>query len=345
MDIKVNLISILATTGIFNSLFLSIFLFTKKSRNTISNRLLSLILLLFAIKIGYASLELQYWSAAYIYFFYTKISVTAYLCLAPSFVLYIRSLIDKDFRPDRKSVLFFLPALIYCFNPYENFFWENHGFFAVQTIFMGFSLLGGIELYQLWKSIKESNIIGNRKIFNWLLLLEMGMVLVWGTAFGSFLYELTAFYAVAVYLLIKIVIGDFKSITAGWQVKTSHHLAKTDLVIRLNVLMTTQKVYTDSSLTLPKLAQMLSVSLHALSREINAYYNQNFTEYINSYRIEEAGKLLASDSYDNYTIESIAFDCGFNSLSSFNAAFKKQMNSTPSQYRISRKKSLSVSYI
>jgi AraC-like DNA-binding protein len=344
MEVKTSIIYFLTATGIINTLFLSLFLFRKKSRNPIANKLLSLILLLFTIKIGYATLDMQLIPWAFFYTLYTKIAVIGYLCLVPVFLFYINAVTNKEYRPGRKEALYFIPAFLYGINPFESFFWSNHGFYSLQMVYCGFTIISVVKLYRLWKSYRQSKIPSNKKIFTWLVLFQLGMIFIWWTAIGAFIYELTAFYSLAFYALVQIVIGDFKNISAGWQHRIADLEPKTDLIIRLNTLMSTEKVFLDSSLTLPLLAQRLKVTLHVLSHEINTFYNQNFTEYINSFRITEACKMLSSDLFDNLTIEGIAYDCGFNSLSSFNAAFKKMMNCTPSQYRMEKKNSLSISY-
>jgi len=344
MELKANLMYFLTATGILNTIFLAVYLFRKKSRNPLSNKLLSIILFVFAIKIGYATIDQQLWSWGFVYTFYTKLAVTGYLVLVPLFIFYIDSLINKEFKPSGKAFLYFMPAFLYAINPFEEFFWSHNGFWGLQILFTGFSTISVYKIYSLWKQHRTSNIPANRKIINWLFMLQVGLLFIWWTAIGAFIYELTAFYALAFYFLIKVVIGDFKIINQGWQNKLVEIEAKTDLIIRLKHLMTTEKVYLDSSLTLPRLAQRLNVSLHLLSHEINSFYNQNFTEYINSFRIEESCRMLSSDIYDNLTIEGIAYDSGFNSLSTFNTAFKKKMNCTPSQFRMDKKKSLSISY-
>jgi AraC-like DNA-binding protein len=343
MEYQSNLMYFLTATGILNTLFLAVFLFSQKSRNLLSNRLLSAILLMFAIKIGYASLEQQLWSSGFIYFFYTNLAVTAYLCIVPLFILYINSVCDKDYKPSGTTYLFFLPALVYAIYLFAFGSLTAQAFYLMQVFFLSFSLYSGYKLVKLWMQFRQNH-SPNRKLMNWLLMIQFGIMVVWATAFGPFVYELTAFYSIAVYLLIKTILGDLKTINLGWQNKSVISEPKIDLIIRLKAVMETEKIFMDPGLTLPKLAQKLSVSLHSLSREINTYYNQNFTEYINSFRIEEACKMLSSDIYDNLTIEGIAYDCGFNSLSSFNSAFKKQMNLTPSQFRMEKRQSFSVSY-
>ncbi|MFN7330206.1 MAG: helix-turn-helix domain-containing protein [Bacteroidota bacterium] len=49
--------------------------------------------------------------------------------------------------------------------------------------------------------------------------------------------------------------------------------------------------------------------------------------------MEESKRLLHLVEFKNQTIASIAFEVGFNSLSSFNTAFKKETGETPMAYR------------
>jgi len=97
--------------------------------------------------------------------------------------------------------------------------------------------------------------------------------------------------------------------------------------------MTEEKPYFEGDLTLQKLADRLSISPHHLSQIINDKIGQNFFDFINSYRIEEAKKLLLDPRGELLTILAISEETGFNSKSSFNNAFKKYTGQTPSQFK------------
>ena len=72
---------------------------------------------------------------------------------------------------------------------------------------------------------------------------------------------------------------------------------------------------------------------HVVSQIINEQLSYNFNDFINSFRIEEAKKMLNDPGMKNITVASIAYDSGFNTLSAFNTAFKKFTGLTPSQFR------------
>jgi AraC-like DNA-binding protein len=98
-------------------------------------------------------------------------------------------------------------------------------------------------------------------------------------------------------------------------------------------LMETEKPYTDGDLTIQKLAERLMIPAQHLSQTINEQLNQSFSEFINTYRVEEAKRRLLDAKKKHYSILAIAEEVGFNSKSSFNAVFKKHTNTTPSEFR------------
>ncbi len=99
---------------------------------------------------------------------------------------------------------------------------------------------------------------------------------------------------------------------------------------KLSEILKETKVYLEPDLTLQKLAAILGVKSHYLSQVINQFHNRNFHEFINTYRIENAKKLLKETTLK---IEAVAYDSGFNSISTFNTTFKKATNLTPLKYR------------
>jgi len=100
---------------------------------------------------------------------------------------------------------------------------------------------------------------------------------------------------------------------------------------RLTYLMAMENIYKDFDLSLESLALMMSITPHQLSQFMNERLNTNFRNYINSYRIEEAKKILVANPEKN--ILTICYDVGFNSKSTFNLCFKKYTSMTPSEFR------------
>jgi len=91
-------------------------------------------------------------------------------------------------------------------------------------------------------------------------------------------------------------------------------------------------LYLDPELSLKTLAETLSIHPNLASRIINDGLQQTFSDCINHYRVEAVIKKLKNHKNDKSTFLAIAFDCGFNSKTTFNRVFKKQAGKTPQQY-------------
>jgi len=95
-----------------------------------------------------------------------------------------------------------------------------------------------------------------------------------------------------------------------------------------------KKLYLHSGLSLDDLLIETGIPKHHLSQVFNAYFGKTFYQYIAELRIQEAISRIEDD--DNITLESLAYECGFNSKTSFNRYFKELVGMTPSEYRASR---------
>jgi AraC-like DNA-binding protein len=98
-------------------------------------------------------------------------------------------------------------------------------------------------------------------------------------------------------------------------------------------LMQKEKPYLEPELSLNQLAAQLSVKPKILSQVINEKLGHNFFDFINTYRIEEAKRLLSGSEDPKITVLEVLYEVGFNSKSSFNTLFKKNTGLTPSDFK------------
>ena len=105
-----------------------------------------------------------------------------------------------------------------------------------------------------------------------------------------------------------------------------------DYEAALAAFMQKSRIYLDPDLSLEVLATRMKMSRHHLTQLLNEKLEKNFYSFINEYRIGEAIDRL-NDPLLQVNILSLAFDCGFNSKSSFNNYFKKITGTTPTAYR------------
>lgn len=102
--------------------------------------------------------------------------------------------------------------------------------------------------------------------------------------------------------------------------------------LQLEALMSKEKPYLEPDLTLRSLAQRLNIPSNHLSRLLNEGFDQNFAEFINTYRLETFKAKVADPAQRQLTILALAYDSGFNSKTVFNTFFKKTMGMTPKAY-------------
>lgn len=98
-------------------------------------------------------------------------------------------------------------------------------------------------------------------------------------------------------------------------------------------LMKAEKPFLDPELSLVKLSGMMNVSTHILSYIINNAFDENFYQFINRYRIEEAKKQILNPEMNHLSLLGIGFEVGFNSKTVFNTTFKKYTGQTPSEFK------------
>ncbi len=95
----------------------------------------------------------------------------------------------------------------------------------------------------------------------------------------------------------------------------------------------TKKPYLNPEFSFQMMVDDLGISRQYLSQVINSGQKKNFYKLINEFRVEEVKEKLADPKYGKYTILGIAFECGFNSKTSFNRIFKEETGLTPTAYK------------
>jgi AraC-like DNA-binding protein len=104
------------------------------------------------------------------------------------------------------------------------------------------------------------------------------------------------------------------------------------ILTQLEMVMREQKPYLNADLSLDQLATLVSTTPKRLSQCINGL-GQNFFDYVNTFRIEEAKRIFMHETDPRLTILEVMYRCGFNSKSSFNTLFRLKTGQTPSTFR------------
>lgn len=101
---------------------------------------------------------------------------------------------------------------------------------------------------------------------------------------------------------------------------------------KLHEHLRNSKIYLKPTLSLELLAKETNIPKHHFSQLLNVHLGKSFYQVIAEYRINHAIDILEKAD-DQFTIESLAYECGFNSKTSFNRYFKEKTGLTPSDYR------------
>jgi AraC-like DNA-binding protein len=133
-----------------------------------------------------------------------------------------------------------------------------------------------------------------------------------------------------------IIVFDNESANAPAMI--IHPKLQDEIISNLEKLMSEEKIFTKTSLTLFELANELNTNRSYLSKVINDNYKINFHTFINNYRVEEVKQCLIDKEFDKFNLDGIAEKCGFVSSSALCKVFKKVTGETPSQYKNSVRK-------
>lgn len=334
MDIN-SIILIICGAGVIQSIFLSVFILSSR-RIQFEERLL-LGLLLFAI-------SLRLIKSIGWYFFsiedplFLNIGFSAHGFIGPLLVIYFAKK-SHLLTGLQYQILICLPAIaLFSMSPFLtlNKFWYVGGykFLLYYTVF--FLLLAG---YYLWVIYRKRKIY-----FPWYRNLYLGVSIFCIAYFTNYIFGLNPyiagpiFYAFVIYFISFIIFTNQEIFTPLGDKKKYKNINLTPDQIanhgqRISNVMDHQKPYLKSEFSLSELSELTAIPKHLLSRFFSENLNQSFSDFTNAYRIEKAKELLQSTSHVNHKIAFIAYESGFNSISSFNAAFRKQVEMSPSEYK------------
>jgi AraC-like DNA-binding protein len=335
----------LSIAGILNGAFLAVFLYLLPTGNIKANRILASLILVVSIKISYAINLYSLKLGDYPQFVYYAITMAAYYLIGPLLYLYLKAITSKDFAFKPIHAVFLAPLvaiILFEILPTDNYaVWVE----ISQIWYFLFLVLSGIRVYDVRNN---PDIKLKYADTHWMNATLISATLIWISVNFLIFTEFNRFYLLEIGLIFTVTLymQAYLAFRKFWNKKASETIdeKKTELTYtnseeaseimkRLDEIMISKEAFINPNLNLPTLAQQIETTPHKLSEAINSTRKVNFTAYVNSFRIQKAKELLQSDEYQKFTIASIAYDCGFNTLSTFNLAFKKNTNSTPNEYR------------
>lgn len=327
--------------GVLLGLLLSIFLWSYRKGNILANQILCILILILSFRIG-KSVFMELGNGIDLRLIF--IGLSTQLILGPLFYLYTKVLIVPNYKLTKHQLihfLLFIPAFIFGFLITKDLVKQlpTSFFIILFAVYYGHYL---VYLLVALKNIFAAKETQKSETLKWLKILVATLMAIW------LIYVLNLFEDLVPYIIgpiaysILIFTTAFLAFKNGYIEKigtikyktTAVEQGEADLLYsQVLTLIKDEKQFKNNSISLKSLSKDLKTSPQKLSMAINSNFNNNFNVFVNSYRIEAAKKMLHDQKYTHYTIATIAYEVGFNSLSSFNEAFKKQTKQTPVSYK------------
>lgn len=102
---------------------------------------------------------------------------------------------------------------------------------------------------------------------------------------------------------------------------------------RLLELFEKQEIFRKQDLKITQVSALLQTNRTYVSTLINSEFGFTFSDFVNSYRIAAARKLLSDSKQQNYSLNYVSEACGFGSVNSFIRIFREKEGITPGRYR------------
>lgn len=174
-----------------------------------------------------------------------------------------------------------------------------------------------------------------------IIALSATFLIHWITYAGIFKFRLSKDQEEIRALIKKWKSGSVKpsiSTSPGSDEKRTPSLTEENLYFKkLETLCVDEQIYLDNTLDRVQVAEMLGISPGYVSQLVNTITGDNFSTYINRYRVEAVKVMIADAEFDNYSLLAIGLESGFSSKTTFHTAFKKLTGMTPNVYRKTHK--------
>ncbi|MBF4517406.1 AraC family transcriptional regulator [Flavobacterium sp. ANB] len=348
MDTGKELLFFFSALGAFNGIILGVYFFFFTKKKYLTNYFLGALLFALSIRIG---------KSVFVYFdpalpkMYLQFGLTACFFIGPCLYYFLRSAVEEiQVMPKSwKLILLFWGIVIVSVGlvfPYENYpeLWTHYFIKAIYFQWAVYIVFSGFASRRVLKKIisrKDKTtpaemwfgmlFLGNFLLFLFYFLAIMG-------ASGATYISGAVVFSFILYLIISILLYRKKTddlFLLNAQKNSGKKIEENEAVIlfgKLKSIMNEKGLYKNPNLSLQDLAQEINISSHQLSQFLNNNLGKNFTSFVNEFRINEACRIITSN--DKLTLESIGYDVGFNSKSTFFVAFKKHTGTTPLNYQL-----------
>ncbi len=337
----------LYSIGAAQALILAIALW-KKEVNSLSNRILAIWLLFLCFDLTVKAISLN--STNYGFTLSYRLVQFFPFLYGSFFYIYVRTLISKqalNFKDLKHFAAFIVFVSINI--PTLSGFFELRPigleYFEVTLYISSISYVtaGLVLIFKYRENLSLQQVDIKEVDLQWLMVMGYSQMVIWLIAVSQWLIPIqgynhwTIYIAVSIWIIITGYLSHSQpNIPPISSIKTPKSKISEDrfeeVKEKINTLINDEKIHLQPNLSIGKLAISSGYPEYLISLYINRSHGINFHDFINKLRINDA-KIQLTQTDKEQTILDIAYACGYNSKSTFNAAFKKHTNQTPSQFR------------
>ena len=340
MTFSVDLLTVAAFLGTFQGLVFAVVFWLKNK--SISNKIFALFLLATSIRIAknifvhLSDLNPGMIQTRGLWQGMVYAGISHQFAIGPLLYFYFLSKLKAKFTWKKLYYFHFAPYLILLvLTPFLNWsFWKYGGLWLSYLSILSYVLLA-LYLFVKFRSHVDygtSAWLRGILVVIFLLLFAYSPALFHyiGYVGGAILYAIAILVSGYFMLVNKGSVSFFRT---KYETSSLRSEQIGEIKSLIEITMKEKLLYLNPELTMQRMADEISISSHHLSRVVNQEFKCSFADYINSFRIEEARKRLKDPSYDHLKLSALAFECGFNSVPTFNTLFKKKYKMTPSEFR------------
>lgn len=327
-----SIILVLSCLGIAQALFLCLYLFTLKKGNRLAHIFLGLLILGLTIRIGKSILNEYLFLNAW----QRNLGIAGILLVGPSLWYYGKTLFVEKIRFDSKTLVHFVPYILF-----SVFCWGIPNRNDTISLVIYYTVFVHLLVYCLFSLVLLNQQKGHpqKSVLLWFRNLVFGVTII-GLFYIGNVSGLIPFYiggaicyTFLIYVFSFLLLKKHSFQLEKYKGQTLDASTTSKLIQTVKNLFEQESLYLNPKISLVDVANAVGTTTKVLSRVINESTGKNFSEFVNSYRIEKAKQLLIAPETKNEKIASIAYDSGFNNVTTFNLAFKGSTQLTPSQYR------------
>lgn len=310
-----------------HALFLTLVLMFKMPRS--NTFLLGILLLLILVRVGKSVISLAIPESA---LFVSIVGLACMAAMGPILWSYVGALFQHSNANRKIIALSLIPACLTIF--IWSWKWLNLAYYVFTIHLLLYLIASAYFLFSNKEVLKADNIR-----LRWATILLVGFSIIWITFFLQLFAYDRLFYLTIVIASIILCYGlslwafSQQKLFVGQKQKREIEPEDYELIRTQIEQLMRDEIYVDTSLNLSLLAKRLNKQPYLVSRVINDQFSKTFPELLLFYRIKKAEELLLSSLNKTYTVEGIAYESGFSTLSAFYTAFKKETGMTPTQFR------------